>query len=166
MPPLLFLFLWYGKEGVHVLPDGAHPLELPGGGQMPFQFLIAADPMFRQVVHGLSRLFQIIQLRPVRKTGTLLCFDIILNINEQADPPVTLLRLFGWTGASGDPGGNGFLRVIRVQDLHPGKTFLVGGSVGNVFPPPDLVPFPLQAEQQIFQVGGGGDQAVDGRFQR
>lgn len=45
------------------------------------------------------------------------------------------------------------------------ETLLVGDPAGNVLASLDLVSFPLQAEQQIFKVGGGGDQPVDGSFQ-
>ncbi len=44
------------------------------------------------------------------KSGALLCLDVVLNVNEQADLPVTLLWLPGWSGASGDPGSDGFER--------------------------------------------------------
>lgn len=134
-------------------------------GQSVFQFFIAADSMLCQEVHGPGGLFQIIQLRPMREPGALLCLDIVLNVNEQADPSVTLLRLPGWSGTSGDPGGDGFLRVVHAQGFHPGKPFLIRGPAGNIFAPLDLIPFPLQAEQQIFKVGGGGDQPVNSGFQ-
>ncbi len=87
------------------------------------------------------------------------------NVNEQADLLVTLFRLPGRSGASGDPGGDGFLRVVYAQGFHPGKPFLIGGPAGNVPAPLDLVSFPLQAEQQIFKVCGGGNEPVDGCFQ-
>ena len=135
------------------------------GSQSSFRFPIAVNVMLRQEVHGLGGLFQIVQLRPMCEPGALLCLEIILDINEQADFPVTLLRLLRWPGTSGDPGGDGFLRVIHTQGFHPGKPLLVRGPAGNIFPPLDFVSFPLQAEQQIFKVGGGGDQPVNGGFQ-
>lgn len=143
--------------------NGIPPLRQ--AGQSAFQFSIGGDPMLRQEVHGPGGLFQVVQLRPMCEPGALLCLDIILNVNEQADPSVTLLRLPGWSGASGDPGGNGFLRVVHAQGFHPGKPLLIRGPAGNIFPPLDLVSFPLQAEQQIFKVGGGEDQPVNGGFQ-
>lgn len=134
-------------------------------GQLAFQFSIAAYPVFDQEIHGLSGLFQIVQLRPMGEACALLCLDIILNVDEQADSSVTLLRLSGRSGASGDPGSDGFFRVVYAQSFHPGKPLLVRGPAGNVFSPLDFVSFPLQAEQQIFKVGGGGDQPVNSGFQ-
>lgn len=104
---------------------------LRGGVQSPSQFLVAVAPMLRQVVHGSGRLFQVVQLRPVREPGALLRLDIVLNINKQAAPPVTLLWLHGWTGGSGNPGGNGFLRDIK---FHLGVTFPVRHA-----PPPFFI---------------------------
>ena len=118
-------------------------------GQSAFQFSIAVNAVLHQEVHGPGGLFQIVQLRPMREPGALLCLDVVLNVNEQADPSVMLLRLPGWSGASGDPGGDGFLRVVHAQGFHPGKPLLIRGPAGNVFAPLDLIPFPLQAEQQL-----------------
>ena len=129
------------------------------------QFLIAADTMLRQKVGGIRNTFQIFDGRPAAIARALLCLDIILNVDEQADSSVTLLRLSGRSGASGDPGGDGFFRVVYAQGFHPGKPLLVRDPAGNVFPPLDFVSFPLQAEQQIFKVGGGGDQLVNSGFQ-
>ena len=98
--------------------------------------------------------------------GALLGFEIVLDINEQVDPSVALLRPPGWPGAPGDPGGDGFLRVVHAQGFHPGKPFLAGSAAGNIFPPLDFITLPLQAEQQIFKVSGTGDQPVNGFFQR
>lgn len=135
--------------GLCVLDGGMRSIPLfRHDGQSLFQFFIAADPMLRQEVHGSGGLFQVVQLRPMREPGALLGFDIVLDINEQTDFSILLLRLPGRSGASGDPGGNGFLRVVRTQGFHPGKAFLIRGPAGNVFPSLDLIPFPLQAEQQ------------------
>jgi hypothetical protein len=54
-------------------------------GQFAFQFSITAYPVFRQEIHGLGGLFQIVQLRPMGEACALLCLDVILDINEQAD---------------------------------------------------------------------------------
>lgn len=43
--------------------------------------------------------------------GTLLSFDIVLDVDEQAGPPGALFRLAGKTGLAGNPGGQSFLRV-------------------------------------------------------
>ena len=117
------------------------------GGKTAFQFRIACDPMLCQKVHGPGRLFQIVQLRPMREPSALLGFEIVLDINEQADPSVALFRPLGRSGAPGDPGGNGFLRVVHAQGFHPGKPFLAGSAAGNIFPPLDFITLPLQAEQ-------------------
>ena len=79
--------------------------------------------------------------------GALLGFEIVLDINEQADPSVALLWPPGWPGTPGDPGGNGFFRVVHAQGFHPGKPFLARSAAGNIFPPLDFITFPLQAEQ-------------------
>lgn len=154
------------NPGIRLLYGGMGGVSfLRHSDQSAFQFSIAVNAMLRQEIHGLGGLFQIIKLRPMGEPGALLCPDVILDINEQADLSVTLFWLPGRSGASDDPGGNGFLRVVYAQGFHPGKPFLVGGPAGNVLAPLDFVSFPLQAEQQIFKVGGGRDQPVNGRFQ-
>ena len=50
--------------------------------QFAFQFSITAYPVFRQEIHGLGGLFQIVQLRPMGEACTLLCLDVVLDINE------------------------------------------------------------------------------------
>ena len=47
------------------------------------------------------------------ETGTLLCLDVVLDINEQADLSVLLFRLAGRSGASGNPGSKGFFGVVH-----------------------------------------------------
>ena len=83
------------------------------GGQLAFQFSIAAYPVFGQEIHGLGGLFQIVQLRPMGEACALLCLDVILDINKQADLSVPLFRLAGRSGTSGNPGGKGFFGVVR-----------------------------------------------------
>ena len=80
-----------------------------------FQFLIAADAMLRQEVHGFSGLFQIVQLRTMGEACALLCLNVILDINEQADLPVLLFRLAERSGASDNPSGKGFFGVIYTK---------------------------------------------------
>ena len=83
--------------------------------QFAFQFSITAYPVFRQEIHGLGGLFQIVQLRPMGEACTLLRLDVVLNINEQADLSVLLFRLAGRSGVSGDPGSKGFF--AHMEDL-------------------------------------------------
>ena len=97
--------------------------------------------------------------------GTLLSFDIVLDVDEQAGSPGALFRLAGRTWPAGDPGGQSFLRIVRTQGFQPGEPLLVRHPGGDILSTLDFVPFPLQPGKQIFQVGGYGDQPVDGGFQ-
>ena len=134
-------------------------------GQSAFQFSIAVNAMLRQEVHGPGGLFQIVQFRPMREPGIFLSLDIVLDINEQTDLSVTLLRLPGKSGASGDPGGDGILRVVHAQGFHPGKPLLIRSPAGHIFSPLYLIPLLLQAAEQIFKICGGRYEPVDGFFQ-
>lgn len=98
-------------------------------------------------------------------SSDMLSLDIVLNVNEQAEPPATLLWLPGGAGSSGDPKGNGFFRVIGVHGFEPGKPLLIPLSIGNILSSLDLLSFPLQLGKQIVQAGGCRDQPVDGDFQ-
>ena len=64
--------------------------------------------MFRQEVQRFRRSLQVLNGRPMLVAGALLGFDVVLNVNEQADRPTALLGLSGGTGASGNAGDNGF----------------------------------------------------------
>lgn len=121
--------------------------------------------MFGEKIHSGRRPFQILNGRPPLVSGALLGFDIVLNINEQADLTAALLGLSGWPGASGNPGGNGFFRIIGAQSFEPGKPLLVWRPGGDILSPLDLVSFPLQPDKQIFRAGGHGNQPVNGGFQ-
>ena len=93
--------------------------ELGDGGRRRFapiqQFLIAADTMLRQKVGGIRNAFQIFDGRPAAIACALLCLDVVLDINEQTNLSVPLFRLAGRSGASGDPGGNGFFGVVHTR---------------------------------------------------
>ena len=137
-----------------------------GSGVAPFhQFLIAANAVFGEKVHGGGCPFQILNGCPPLVSGALLGLDIVLNVNEQVDLPATLLGPSGGPGASGDPGRNSFFRVIGAQGFEPGEPLLVRRPGGDILSPLDLISFPLQPGKQIFQAGGHGDQPVDGGFQ-
>ena len=140
-----------------------------GGGSngiAPFhQFLIAANAVFGEKVHGGGCPFQILNGRPPLVSSALLGLDIVLNVNEQADLPAALPGLPGGAGASGDTRGNGFFRVIGAQGFEPGEPLLVRRPGGDILSPLDFVSFPLQPGEQIFQAGGHRDQPVDGGFQ-
>ena len=119
-------------------------------GQFAFQFSITAYPVFRQEIHGLGGLFQIVQLRPMGEACALLCLDVILDINEQADLSVLRFRLAGRSGTSGNPGGKGFFGVVHTQGFQTGESFLIRRSGGDIFTPLDLIAFSLQATKQVF----------------
>ena len=118
--------------------------------------------MFGEKVHGGGRPFQILNGCPPLVSGALLSLDVVLNINEQVDIFAALPGLLGGTGASDNPGGNGFFCIIGAQGFEPGKPFLVRRPGGDILSPLDLVSFSLQPGKQIFQAGGHGDQPVDG----
>lgn len=88
--------------------------------------------MFRQEIHGLGGLFQIVQLRPMGEACALLCLDVILDINEQADLSVLLFRLAGRSGTSGNPGGKGFFGVVHTQGFQTGESSLVNALISAV----------------------------------
>ena len=97
--------------------------------------------------------------------GTLLGFDIVLDVDEQTGPPGALFRLAGRTWPAGDPGGQSFLRIVRTQGFQPGKPLLAQSPGGYVLPPFQLIPFPLEATEQILQIGAAGQKPVDGGAQ-
>ena len=80
----------------------------------------------------------------------LLCLDVILDINEQADLSVPLFRLAGRSGTSGNPGGKGFFGVVRTQGFQTGESFLIRRSGGDILAALDLITFSLQAAKQVF----------------
>ena len=120
------------------------------GGQLAFQFSIAAYPVFGQEIHGLGGLFQIVQLRPMGEACALLCLNVILDINEQADLPVLLFQLAGRSGASSNPGGKGFFGVIHTKGFQTGEPFLIRCFGGDILAALNLITFSLQAAKQFF----------------
>ena len=133
--------------------------------QFAFQFSITAYPVFGQEIHGLGGLFQIVQLRPMGEACALLCLDIVLDINEQADLSVLPFRLAGRSGSSGNPGGKGFFGVVNPQRFQTGEPFLIRCSGRDILAALDLITFSLQAAKQFFQVGTGWQKSVNGSFQ-
>ena len=93
--------------------------------------------------------------------GALLGFDVVLDVNEQAGLPGALLRLAGWAGSSGDPGGQCLLGVVGAQGLQTGESLLARSPGGDVLAPFQFVPFPLEAAEQILQVGAAGQEPVN-----
>ena len=138
---------------------GAVPF-LGDGGRLAFKIGIVIYPAFLQPGEGLCGQFQILYLRPMLETA-LLRLDIV----KQTDTVVTLLRLTGRTGGTGDPCGNGFLRVVDTQGLHSGKSLLIGGAAGDIFASLYLIPFTLQVGNQILKILAGGNEPVNGSFQ-
>ncbi len=80
----------------------------------------------------------------------LLCLDIVLDINEQADLSVLPFRLAGRSGSSGNPGGKGFLGVVNPQRFQTGEPFLIRCSGRDILAALDLITFSLQAAKQVF----------------
>ena len=97
--------------------------------------------------------------------GTLLGFDIVLDVDEQAGPPGALFRLAGRTGLASDPGGQGFLGVVGAQGFQTGEPLLIRSSGRYVLALFQFIPFPLEAAEQVLQVGAAGQKPVDGRAQ-
>lgn len=97
--------------------DGGQQLVLGGHYfiQFSLQLLIVGYSMFSEEIQRLGRLFQIVDFGPMCKASALLGFQVILNINEQVYLFIDSLWLSGWTGRSGNPGGNGLLCVIDAQ---------------------------------------------------
>ena len=106
--------------------------------------------MLRQKVGGIRNAFQIFDGRPAAISCALLCLDVVLDINEQADLSAPLFRLAGRSGASGDPGCKGFFGVVRTKGFQTGEPFLIRCSGGDIFAPLDLIAFSLQATKQFF----------------
>ena len=129
------------------------------------QFLIAGDPMFGQEVQRFRGPLQILDSRPVFVADALLGFEIVLDVNEQAGLPGALLWLAGGPGPSGDPGGQCLLGIISAQGFQSGKPLLARSPGGYVLAPFQLVPFPLEAAEQVLQVGAAGQEPVDGGTQ-
>ena len=90
---------------------------------------------------------------------------VVLDDGDPLNAAVPRLGPLRGTGAARNPGSERFFRVINTQGFQSGKPFLVGGPTGNVFSPPDFVPFLLQSAEQIFQVRTGREQAVNDGFQ-
>ena len=101
---------------------------------------IALYPVFGQKIYRPCRLFQVVQFCPMREPRALLCFEIVLNINEQADTTVTLF----WLTGRGDPHGDGFLRVVDPQRFHTREPFLIGSAARDKFSALDFVSFAFQ----------------------
>lgn len=137
-----------------------------GGGRRPVatlgQLLIAGDPMFGQVVQRFRGPFQVLDGRPVLVADALLGFEIVLDVDEQAGLPGALLRLAGGPGPTGDPGGQGLLGVVGAQGLQSGEPLLARSPGRYVLAPFQLVPFPLEAAEQVLQVGAAKQEPVDG----
>ena len=161
----------HGKgQPLHFLlrcPEGCfHP---GGGGRRPVatlgQLLIAGDPMFGQEVQRFSGPFQILDGRPVLVTGALLGFEIVLDVDEQAGLPGALPGLVGGAGPSGDPGGQDLLGVVGAQGFQSGEPLLARSPGGYVLAPFQLIPFPLEAAEQVLQVGAAGQEPVNGGTQ-
>lgn len=79
--------------------------------------------------------------------------------------PVRCFGLAGGAGPSGDPGGQGLLGVVGAQGLQTGEPLLARRPGGDVLAPFQLVPFPLEAAEQVLQIIAAGQEPVDGGAQ-
>ena len=181
--PGLAVFLIQGTElavGSGVLHGEGQPLHFllrcpevrlypGGGGRRPVatlgQLFIAGDPMFSQEVQCFRGPLQILDGRPVFVAGALLGFEIVLDVDEQAGLPGALLRLAGGPGPSSDPGGQGLLGVVGAQGFQSGKPFLTRSPGGYILAPFQFIPFPLEAAEQVLQVGAARQEPVNGGTQ-
>ena len=84
------------------------------------------------------------------KACALLCLDVILNVNEQTDLSVPLLRLSGRSGASGNSGSKGFFGIIYTKGFQTGEPFLIRCFGGDILTALDLITLSLQAAKQFF----------------
>ena len=114
------------------------------------QFLITADTVLCQKVGGICDPFEIFDGRPAAIAYALLCLNVILDINEQADLPVLLFRLAGRSGASDNPGDKGFFGIILTKGFQTGEPFLIRCAGGDILASLDLIVFSLQAAKQFF----------------
>lgn len=142
----------------------------PGdGGRRPVatlgQLLQTSNPMLGQEVQRFRGSFQVLDGRPVFVAGALLGFEIVLDVDEQAGLPGALLRLAGGPGPSGDPGGQCLLGIISAQGFQSGEPLLARSPGRYVLAPFQLVPFPLEAVEQVLQVGASGQEPVNGGTQ-
>ena len=144
-------------------------LHLGGGGRRPVaplgQLLQTSNSMFGQEVQCFSGPLQILDGRPVFVAGALLGFEIVLDVNEQVGLPGALLGLAGGPGSSGNPGGQGLLGVVGTQGFQSGEPLLARSPGGYVLAPFQLVPFPLEAAEQVLQVGAARQEPVNGGTQ-
>lgn len=147
--PLRFL-LHCPEVCLHPGSGGRHPVATLG------QLLIAGDPVFGQEVQCFSGPLQILDGRPVFVAGALLGFEIVLDVNEQAGLPGTLLGLAGWPGPSDDPGGQCLIGIISAQCFQSVEPLLARSPGRYVLATFQLVPFPLEAAEQVLQVGTAG----------
>lgn len=181
--PGLAVFLIQGPElavGGGVLHGEGQPLHFllrrpevrlhpGGGGRRPVaplgQLLQTSDAMLRQEVQRFRRPLQVLDGRPMLVAGALLSFDVVLDVDEQAGLPGALFRLAGGAGPAGDLSGQGLLGIVGAQGFQSGEPLLVRSPGGDVLAPFQFVPFPLEAAEQVLQVGAAGQQPVDGGAQ-
>jgi hypothetical protein len=151
--------------GKYLLPQLPFPLQLRfqcfqfaaglahfliGGSNGGFKLFRGRKVVLLVDGQGLGGLFQIVQLRPMGEACALLCLDIVLDINEQADLSVLPFRLAGRSGSSGNPGGKGFFGVVNPQRFQTGEPFLIRCSGRDILAALDLITFSLQAAKQVF----------------
>lgn len=121
--------------------------------------------MFGQEVQCFSSPLQILDGRPVFVAGALLGFEIVLDVDEQAGLPGALLRLTRGPGLSGNPGSQGLLGVVGTQGFQSCEPLLARSPGRYVLAPFQLIPFPLEAAEQVLQVGAAGQEPVNGGTQ-
>ena len=74
--------------------------------------------MFRQEIHGLRCLFQIMDFRPLLIAPAFLRLDTVLNINEQTNAAAICARSFCSAGAfAAYPFSDSFLCIVCAEEM-------------------------------------------------
>ena len=121
--------------------------------------------MFRQEIHGLSCLFQIMDFRPLFIAPALRRLDTVLNVDKQGHACFPLWSFSGSGTPALYPFPYGFLCIVCTEGFQAGKPFLPRSAAGNVFPRFYLIARRLQPGKQFFKTGYLRDKRVHSGFQ-
>ena len=109
---------WDGKG----YPDGLKGEEIPISAQ------VVSIVMFRQEIHGLCCLFQIVDFRPLFIALTLRRLDTVLNVDKQRNAALLSGGFRRLCPSARYPFPYGFLCIIRAEGFKTGEAFLSGGA--------------------------------------